>query len=163
QAGGDLSRVGPAADLYSAGVVLYEMLTGRVPFEGALAVLVYHAIHTPPPPPSQFRPRLHPHLEAICLKAMAKNPEERYATRQERGGRAAGGLRGQNPPPRLPESHPVRPPRPARSTLGGTHGAGAPLHGSPETVVNPPGEASRPRRPARPTGGGSGTHPASWS
>jgi serine/threonine-protein kinase len=84
QAGGMTGQAGPAADLYSAGVVLYELLTGRLPFEGAnLAALLYVVVHSPPPPPSEFHPGLDPQLEAICLKALAKRPEERFQSAAE--------------------------------------------------------------------------------
>jgi eukaryotic-like serine/threonine-protein kinase len=79
QARGDINNVRETADQYSAGVVLYELLTGHVPFEGGPTVVVLHkVINTPPPRPSEFRADLDPQLEEICLKAMAKRPEERY-------------------------------------------------------------------------------------
>ena len=78
QALGDIASVGPAADQYSAGVVLYELLTGRVPFEGSkIQVLLYNVIHTPPPPPSSWRP-VDAELEDIVLKALAKKPGDRF-------------------------------------------------------------------------------------
>ena len=78
QASGDLKQIGPAVDQYSAGVVLYQLLTGRLPFEGPVAVVIYHVLNTVPPPPSQHRTDLDPRLAAICLKAMAKRPGDRY-------------------------------------------------------------------------------------
>jgi formylglycine-generating enzyme required for sulfatase activity len=110
QARGDLEQVGPQSDLYSAGMVLYEMLTGRVPFEGPVPAVVYNVIHTPPPPPSQFRPGLDPRLEAICLKALAKRPEERFAGGGDMAVALQAWLQGQEPLPRQPRAIPL--PRP---------------------------------------------------
>jgi hypothetical protein len=76
------STFGPVtarADEYGLGVVLYEVLTGRLPFEGGGLDVLRQAAHDPPPPPSQFRPDLDPALEAICLRAMARRPEDRFA------------------------------------------------------------------------------------
>ncbi|HEX5272567.1 MAG TPA: protein kinase, partial [Gemmataceae bacterium] len=81
QARGDVRAVGPAADQYSAGMVLYELLTGHLAFEGGpTEVVLYNILNSAPPPPSQWREDLDPALEEICLKAMAKRPEERYAS-----------------------------------------------------------------------------------
>jgi eukaryotic-like serine/threonine-protein kinase len=70
-----------ASDLYSASVVLYEMLTGKVPFTGdsAIEIAMKH-VNELPKPPSQLRPEVPPELDKIVLRALAKEPEDRYQT-----------------------------------------------------------------------------------
>jgi len=73
--------VGPTADVYALGVILYEMLTGRAPYEGATDVEVLRlAIDGDLTRPRQLRSDLPRDLEAICLKAMARSPAKRYRT-----------------------------------------------------------------------------------
>jgi eukaryotic-like serine/threonine-protein kinase len=69
------------SDLYSLGVVLYEMLTGRVPYDGATPYeIAYKQIYTPLPPISQVRAGLPPAIEQMLNKALAKDPAQRYST-----------------------------------------------------------------------------------
>lgn len=76
--------VGPRSDIYSLGIVLYQMLAGRVPFAGAAPTAILYAhVHKPPPPLSTFRSDIDPALEQVVQRALAKQPEKRYATAGE--------------------------------------------------------------------------------
>ena len=83
QVEGPADQVGSASDIYSLGVILYELLTGEIPFRGSVANVLAKIVTETPARPSELRPELSPHLEAVCLKMMAKNVGDRYQSMLE--------------------------------------------------------------------------------
>ena len=81
QAEGKGKFVGPAADTYALGVILYECLTGTVPFaDDDLMAMLRRVVDEQPEPPRKRKPELPRDLDLICLKCLTKEPAERYAT-----------------------------------------------------------------------------------
>ena len=85
QVEGDPGKIGPPTDIYSLGVVFYQMLTGRLPFRGSLTAILRQIGSEPPPRPSTINPGIGEDspLERICLKMMATATADRYASMAE--------------------------------------------------------------------------------
>jgi serine/threonine protein kinase len=83
QARGEHTAVGPWSDVYSVGVVLYQLLTGHVPFEGPLARVIYQVLEEPAPSPLVHKPELDRELERICMRALLKDTRRRYRSCEE--------------------------------------------------------------------------------
>ena len=84
QAAGHSRQIGPAADIYALGAILYEMLTGRPPFRSATIYDTLQQVQTAEPvPPSRLQATVPRDLETICLRCLRKEPQRRYASAQQ--------------------------------------------------------------------------------
>jgi Spy/CpxP family protein refolding chaperone len=119
QAAGDPAAVGPGSDIYSLGVMLYQLATGRLPFDGTLADVLYKIRTQEPKPPTALRPDLSPQLEGIIMRAMAKSVEKRYASADDFAAALDDYLRQEEPrtgPVNRVAAHLTRPAGAARAT-----------------------------------------------
>src|SRR2546423_12780553 len=68
----------PATDQYALAVMTYEMMVGRTPFVGSMEQVMYQHFSAQPLPPSTFNPQLPPAVDSVILRALAKQPEDRF-------------------------------------------------------------------------------------
>src|ERR687887_2601746 len=125
------------SDLYSLGIVLYEMLTGKVPFTGdtPLEIAMKHLSEVPVPP-SEVRPQLPEDLDLIVLRALAKDPEDRYQTAEEMDADLARVQRGLSVSSQTADA--------ATAVL-----AGAGISGAPTIIAPRPTQVAPPQPPPR--------------
>jgi serine/threonine-protein kinase len=142
--------VGARSDLYSIGIVLYELLTGRVPFDGDSAVTIaLKQVSELPVPPSEINPQVTPELESVVLRALEKDPADRFADADEFIAALDAAAS------RIPSPRAIAAAEAAAAAAAAGGAVLAPPTGSQTMVVPPGGVAQRPpRRAARQGAGG---------
>ncbi len=147
------TSVDQRTDLYSTGCLLFELLTGRAPFVGETSISVaYQHVREDPIPPSQLNPGLSPAVDAVVLKSLAKDPDERYQSAEEMKADVAllGGdadpTRVRSAPPGLPAAAAVPVAAAALPGTTATEAVVAPPVVAPPPGTDPAGRGAAPRK-----------------
>ncbi len=106
---GDL-ETGPPADIYALGIILFELLTGNLPFRGGTTIVLGQILGAETPRLSHANPNIDPELDAICARAMAKKPEDRFGSMKEFAQHLTDFLQGKTGNTSSSDSVPVMPP-----------------------------------------------------
>lgn len=136
--------VSETSDLYAVGIVLYELLTGRVPFEGETAVsIALMQVSAQAPRPSELNPAVGPVLDAVVARALSKSPADRYRDADEFIAALEQARAGESPLSALTDegrgpSHPLAPGALAAGALAAGAGAGAGMPPPPRALATAP-------------------------
>ena len=152
------------SDVYSAAVIVYEVLTGRRPFEGQGAALMKQVLERPPPVPSSVEPRLPPEMDRVLLRALAKRPENRFRSARQFLEALLLAFEDKALPSRVSDAgqHEITVPNPQRDdTPSGTHRLQAPkLAALRRAITAAPGAPAAPDAPTGPAQAPRGAVPA---